>query len=177
MATPTCRLFLMTPASLDAALARDCLTAALSAGDVASLLVAEGPSQAALAEALTELAQGRGVAVLIDGDVGLARKVKADGVMTGGGLEDYTTARAALGPDAIVGTKCASRHEAMEMAEAGADFIFLEDADLAAWWSEVSVVPCVALEGGTAEFGVPPMRMWESPELAKSTITRMRHAR
>jgi thiamine-phosphate pyrophosphorylase len=171
MATPTCRLFLVTPGSLDEALARDCLAAAIEAGDVASLLIAEGPSQAALAEALTGPAQARGVAVLIEADVELARKVKADGVMTGGGLQDYSTARAALGPDAIVGARCASRHEALEAAEAGADFVLLDDPGLVTWWTEISVVPCVASAGGdNAEFRVPPMRMWESVELAKGAI-------
>jgi thiamine-phosphate pyrophosphorylase len=167
----------MTPASLDAALARDCLAAAMMAGDVAALLIAAGPSQAVLAETLAAPVQAGGAAVLIEGDVGLARKVKADGVMTGGSLEDYATARAALGADAIVGAACASRHEAMEAAEAGADFVFLADAVLARWWSEVAVVPCVAMTGGeNAEFRVPPARMWESPELAKNVITEMRHA-
>jgi thiamine-phosphate pyrophosphorylase len=59
----------------------------------------------------------------------------------------------------------ASRHEAMEAAEAGADYVAFgaffptrtkeprarADIELISWWSEVMTVPCVAIGGITPE--------------------------
>jgi thiamine-phosphate pyrophosphorylase len=172
MALPQCRLFLMTPASADPARALACLRAAIEAGDVASLLIAAGPAQEAVARALTAPAQARGVAVLIEGETELAKKVKADGVMIAGIVQDYMAAREALGRDVIVGAACATRDQAMDSAEAGADFVFFADPRLVSWWSEVSVVPCVASGGGEgAEFRVPAASMWDSPAQARAAVT------
>jgi thiamine-phosphate pyrophosphorylase len=173
MAAPKCRLFLVTPAAADPARALECVRAAAEAGDVASLLIAEGPAQEPLARTLTAPAQALGVAVLIEGNLELAKKVKADGVMIER-LEDYASARAAFGGDAIVGAACAARHAAMELADAGADFIFFADPRLAAWWSEVSVVPCVSAAAG-AEFRVPAATMWDGPADARAAVAEAMH--
>jgi thiamine-phosphate pyrophosphorylase len=129
---------------------------------VASLLI---PAEAPLAQTLAAPAQAAGVAVLIEGDWEVARKVKADGVMIDT-FADYTAARSRLGGEAIVGASCASRHAAMELAEAGADFIFFAEPRLAAWWSEVSVVPCV----GGDEFRVPDRSMWHGPAESRAAV-------
>ncbi len=140
------------------------LAAALDAALVATLLLPAG--DAASLAPLVKLAQARGTATLIDGDARLARAVGADGVHLAWSAdlpERYAAARAALGPDAIVGADAGtSRHDAMVLGEAGADYIAFSpppeaygdadraeaQADLIAWWSELFEVPCVA-------FGVP----------------------
>src|SRR3546814_13910678 len=54
----------------------------------------------------------------------LAIKFGADGVHVGQEDETYAEARRILGADRIVGVTChASRHLAMEAAEAGADYV------------------------------------------------------
>ncbi len=65
----------------------------------------------------------------------------------------------ALGSDAIIGAACGlSRHEAMESAEAGADFVAFDAsspetldnaAELSLWWDGITGVPA-ALIFGTA---------------------------
>jgi thiamine-phosphate pyrophosphorylase len=71
-----------------------------------------------------------------------------------------------MGAERIVGVTCHdSRHLAMEAAEAGADYIAFgaffptatkqpkshADIELLRWWSELMVVPCVAIGGITVE--------------------------
>jgi thiamine-phosphate pyrophosphorylase len=83
----------------------------------------------------------------------------------------YAKARAALGPNSILGVTCHdSRHLAMEAAEAGADYVAFgafyptdtkeaptrADIDLLSWWSELMEVPCVAIGGITIE-NAPPL--------------------
>lgn len=115
------------------------------------------------AKSAVELLQARDVAALIWGDARLARTVRADGVVLPWSptlLDDYEQARDLLGKGAIVGVDCGGvRHDAMELAEAGADFIGFglptdtPDADaarsqqleLVAWWAEIFEVSCVAL--------------------------------
>ena len=92
-----------------------------------------------------KLAQQRNVAVLLDGNPELARRLGADGVHLADG-RGYRDARQELGADAIVGVACGrSRHAAMEAGEAGADYVAFEpDLELVAWWAETMVVPVVA---------------------------------
>ena len=113
--------------------------------------------------------QRRGVAALIADDPALARATKADGVHLSWSkdiVKRYCESRGALGPAAIVGADAGrSRHDAMELGEAGADYIafgippHVEDRataehrqnELVAWWSEIFVPPVVAFDvAGTA---------------------------
>ena len=141
------------------------LLARLHAGlDAASLLVSEGPDQAAIAACLTKPAQAKGIAVLIEYDTGLAKACGADGVMTGGSLKSWQAAKAALPQGAIVGGRCTSRHQAMDLAEAGADFVAFSDPALITWWAEIFQVPCVdAVPGRSlpeADFITPGESVW-----------------
>jgi thiamine-phosphate pyrophosphorylase len=76
------------------------------------------------AEALRAITRAAGVPLLVNDDVDLARAIGADGVHLGrddAGLED---ARAALGPDAIIGVSCYSDVDrARRLAAAGADYV------------------------------------------------------
>lgn len=195
MTAPKCRLFLVVPEGLEPGLARDCLKAALAAGDVAALRVT-GPAagQERLLDGVLATAQAAGVAVLTDGEVDLARRLKADGVEIAADIEALKAARRTLGDRAIVGARCGtSRHRAMELAEAGADYVTLRpgvaarqaaDESLIAWWAAVFEVPCVAeaaddpdLAGAAvrdgADFVVPAQAMWRSPEAARAEVERL----
>jgi len=139
------------------------LGAALTAGGrVAAVLIKAGATalDAASARPLVELAQKASAAALIDGDASLARALSADGVhlpWSPSLLSDYAQARELLGTRCTVGVGIAAnartaRHDAMELAEAGADYVGFEGgADdggavrgLVNWWAEIFEVPCVA---------------------------------
>jgi thiamine-phosphate pyrophosphorylase len=118
--------------------------------------------------ALVAMAQGMNVATLLVDDVAAARAAKADGVHLSWSpdvRETYTAARAALGPGAIVGAEAGrSRHDAMQLGEAGADYIAFglegasgdqQDAnearlDMIDWWADLFEVPVVAFDVATA---------------------------
>lgn len=111
---------------------------------------------------LIEIAQANDVAVILADDAQLVRTTRADGVHLrwsndiGSRAAD---AREVLGKAFMLGVDVGqSRHDAMEIGEAGADYIAFgipehaEDreaararrAELCHWWSEIFEVPCVA---------------------------------
>ncbi len=156
--------------------------AARAAGDVASILLP--PSQA---KALVAPLQRLDLAVLVAGDPQIALKTGADGVEIAD-LEAYRAARGVLGPDRIVGADCGtSRHRAMELAEAGADYVAFAQGgheDLISWWSEIFEIPCIAADPVSAEsldillphrpdFIRPDDAMWTSPEAARDIVERL----
>ncbi|MGH6864644.1 MAG: thiamine phosphate synthase, partial [Methyloceanibacter sp.] len=76
------------------------------------------------ADRLIDLVQSAGLACLIESDVGLAERLGADGVHIDADAATYTGARGRLGTDANIGAGCgSSRHDAMLLAEMGADYI------------------------------------------------------
>lgn len=164
-----CRLYLITPAQLEPARFATALAAALDAGDVACLqLRLKGADDATVRRAaavLMPVCAARDVAFLINDRPDLAAELGADGVHVGQEDASYAAARAAFGPDRIVGVTCHdSRHLAIAAAEAGADYVafgpFFPTASkptkttatpaLLRWWSDLMVVPCVAIGGITA---------------------------
>ena len=107
----------------------------------------------AAAARLRPLCAAQPVAFLLQNEVELALEIGADGVHLGA-PEAVAAARAALGPERILGCSCgSSRHAAMVAGEAGADYIAFGDPEraptaeireLIAWWSELFVLPCLA---------------------------------
>lgn len=147
-----------------AAAAGERLAAALTAGDIASVVVAvsDGAS-AADVQVLLKQAQAAGAAALVRDDARLARTLKADGVhLTSAlGAKGYGEAREIVGGGLNVGVDAGrSRHEAMVAGEAGADYVafgipdhvgdrekaHLRRCELVAWWAEVFEVPVVAFD-------------------------------
>ena len=168
--TARCRLYLITPPAFEPATFAEVLKAALAAGDVASLQlrlksVADDEIRRA-AERLMPVAQASGTAFIINDRPDLAAELRADGVHIGQEDARCTEARARMGRDAIVGVTChASRHLAIEAADAGADYVAFgsffptgtketsarADVELLAWWSELMTIPCVAIGGIVVE--------------------------
>ncbi len=166
-----CRLYLLTPETIDSGFAAR-LAEALDAGDVAAVrLHVPGAGQAALreaAETLRPVVQSRGVAFIIGGDAALAAATYSDGVHLAPGDMPARQARRLIG-DLQLGVFCgASRDQAMEAGDAGADYIAFgpfaaddpaaPDADLIAWWSELMELPVVAEGDITAENCAPLVR-------------------
>ena len=114
----------------------------------------------AVCQTLVELIQQYDTAALIANDSALAQATGADGCHFDPrvDLEDaYRNARAFLGRDAAVGIMPAtSRHTAMTLAEAGADYIGYAvtsatdtaGLDHVAWWAEIFESPVVAFTDG-----------------------------
>lgn len=148
------------------------LMAALDTVDIASLVIEQSADAPLVAEQvlpLVEAAQARGVAALLMNDARLARTVKADGVhlaVSPTSLTDYAAAREILGARGLIGVDAGrSRHDAMALGEAGADYVafgipdFVAERDIALrrqldlvqWWAEIFEVPVVAFDVTTSE--------------------------
>jgi thiamine-phosphate pyrophosphorylase len=170
----SCRLYLITPPKIELLAFAEELKRALAAGDVASLQLrlkdASDDEVWHAAESLMPVAQAHDVAFLINDRPDLAAQLGADGVHIGQEDSSYREARAAVGPDRIVGMTCHnSRHLAIEAADAGADYVAFgafyttqtkapkaaADPEILRWWSELMVVPCVAIGGITVENARP----------------------
>ena len=148
------------------------LKAALGGGPVAAFqLRVKGVDQhqaARLAEPLQRICADHEVAFIVNDDMGLAKRLGADGVHLGQGDGDPREARALLGPAAQIGITCHdSRHLAMEAGEAGADYVAFgaffptdtkevfhrPDPSILGWWSTLFEIPCVAIGGVTPDNG------------------------
>jgi thiamine-phosphate pyrophosphorylase len=182
MAERFARLHLVAPFAPASDVAR-CFAAACEAGDVASLLAAPE-----LVPSLVETARQYDVAVLTT-ETEAARKLGCDGVEVAS-RQDYDAARGILGYNHIVGAYCgSSRHLAMELADAGADYIaFSQGHDrsgadpIIAWWSELFEIPCIAADPvevpGLAallsqrpDFIRPADTMWRSADDSRAIVT------
>jgi len=171
MSPPLCRLYLITPPTLDdlAGFGRT-LAHALDAGDVAALQIRlkDVPDEivAAAVDALMPIAQARGVAVILNDRPDLAARLGCDGVHVGQDDMPLAQARKVMGADAMIGVTCHdSLHLAMEAAEGGADYVAFgaffptttkdaptrADLELLSGWQADMVIPCVAIGGITVE--------------------------
>ncbi len=165
----------------------DRLSQVLAEIDAACVLLY--PEEDALGDnaiALVDLMQQTGAACLIANDVELASRSGADGVHIDADPVTYREARKRLGPNANIGAGCGlSRHDAMVLAEMGADYVAFGAqtgidaidgrAELIAWWSEIFVVPCLAWNVATpdeakraaslgADFVAPALDLWRNDE-------------
>jgi thiamine-phosphate pyrophosphorylase len=193
---PKCRLFLVAPSDGDVENLAGCLEAALAVGDVGCVCVEQSGGSGAIrrvVEAFRPLCRSWGAAVILAQAVELAHATGADGVELRGSPALVAAARKTLGPEAIVGGMAgASRHRAMEFAEAGVDYVALRGTDfdgepLAAWWAEIATVPVVAADPVSLEeaswlarrrvdFVIPPAGIWETPSQARQIATAYRRA-
>jgi len=145
---------------------------------------------------LRPIIQAHGAAFILNDRPDLAAELGCDGVHVGQDDASYADARAAMGPSRIVGVTCHdSRHLAVEAAEAGADYVAFgaffptrtkepkTQADIALlnWWSDVMVVPAVAIGGITvanapalveagADFLAVSAGVWEHAEGPEAAV-------
>lgn len=154
-----CQIYLAVPEDADAGV----VGRLLASGRIASLLLLGRDSSAPApdrARAMAQLAHGHGIPLVIAHDAGVARDAGADGVHIPANETLYAAARQRLGADAIIGADCgASRHDALTLAELGADYVAFgmlpggapPADDITAhvsWWAEVCQPPVVAWHDG-----------------------------
>jgi thiamine-phosphate pyrophosphorylase len=172
--TTSCRLYIITPPTLDPKPFSETLKQTLDAGDVACLQlrlkdVAEDDIARAV-DVLMPIAQRHDVAFILNDRPDLAAKLGCDGVHVGQDDTPYVEARSLVGKDRIVGVTCHnSRHLAMEAGEAGADYVAFGafyptitkdpktscEIEVLQWWAEIMTVPCVAIGGITVDNAAP----------------------
>lgn len=155
------QLYLMTPAGAQASSLAPMLAEVMDRVAPACLRIRGGAEEdelGRLADMAREIAHARDVAVVIDDHVKLALRHGLDGVHLNDGAKAVRYARKELGDDGIVGAFCGtSRHEGMNAAEAGADYVAFGpvsdsalyrgdpvELELFEWWSEMIEVPVVA---------------------------------
>ena len=168
---PPCQLYLISPQEVGGDFP-DRLERALAGGPVAAFQFrVKGIDQheaARLAEPLQRICEAHEVAFIVNDDMGLAKRIGADGVHLGQSDGDPREARALLGPAAQIGVTCHdSRHLAMAAGEAGADYVAFgaffptatketthrPDPAILSWWSRLFEIPCVAIGGITPQNG------------------------
>ena len=164
-----CRLYLISPPRIAPTDFAGVLKEAFLGGDIASFqLRLKETSDDEIRRAtdiLRPIVQGAGAAFILNDRPDLAAELGCDGVHVGQEDATYADARALL-PKAIVGVTCHdSRHLAMEAGEAGADYVAFgaffptrtkepkshADIELLRWWSQMMVVPVVAIGGITVQ--------------------------
>ena len=190
-----CQIYLAAPAHVDP----ERLGRLLDTGAVAAVLLYSdgGTPDQAVARAFVALAHGRGVPLLVADAPDIARAVGVDGVHIPANEARYQAARETLGADAMIGAGCGeSRHDALVLAELGADYVAFgaepgEDSageinELVAWWQEVCEPPVVgwhhggwdeaaALIGAGADFIGVSTLIWnaDDPDAALERLHRM----
>ncbi|WFE90734.1 thiamine phosphate synthase [Roseibium porphyridii] len=163
------RLFLVTPPEFDLAELTGKLDQAFAGGDIACVLIympgANTKDLQTTAETLVPIIQKGGAAAIVYRDTQAAGRSGADGVHVDTSLDDLKLAVESFQPERIVGTGGTKlKHDAMEWAETGVDYLFFGKLDLAekenahaktlssaSWWAELFETPCVALAGNSME--------------------------
>ena len=169
-AEQTCRLYIISPDSIpDVPAFAKILEETLAAGDVACFQLrlknSDNASIIAAANELWPVCHCYNVAFILNDHPKLAAKLGCDGVHIGADDAPYGEARQAIG-NGIVGVTCKdSRHVAMGLADAGADYVAFgaffptttkvdtahPSPEVLSIWSETTTVPCVAIGGITVE--------------------------
>ncbi len=164
-----CRLLLVAPPLADGDALAKLLSAALSGGDVASVILDGGDLDEATFQASAQKAvaviQEKGAAAIILNDTRIAGRVGADGIHIEGKAAVLAEAIEKHTPKFIVGTgNLRDRHGAMEIGELQPDYVFFgkigadnkpdahpRNLALAGWWAELVEIPSVAQAGNTIE--------------------------
>ncbi len=172
-----CRLYLITPPRFEPAPFASSLARALDGGDVACVqlrLKDTGDDDISRAiETLLPQCRERNVPLILNDRPDLARQTGCDGVHIGQEDATYVDARKIVGENGIVGVTCHdSRHLAIEAAERGADYVAFGaffatetkqpktrvSVEILEWWSDLMVVPVVAIGGITPDNCTPLVR-------------------
>lgn len=176
-ASSACQLYLISPSDVSGSFAERLERAIVAGKGIVTAFQfrvkdIDQHEAARLAEPLQAICAEHEVAFVVNDDVSLAKRLKADGVHLGQDDGDPREARETLGREVQIGVTChASRHLAMEAGEAGADYVAFgaffpsttkdkgdaerPDTELLAWWSKVFEIPCVAIGGVTPDNCAP----------------------
>lgn len=163
------QIYLITPPVFELAPYGEVLKSVLDAHDIAclrlSLAARDEDALARAADALREIAHARDVAIVVEDHVLLADRHGLDGVHLTDTRKNIRKLRTEMGADAIIGAFCGvTRHDGMNAAEAGADYVSFGpigtstlgdgtsvDFELFEWWSAMIEVPVVAEGALTVE--------------------------
>lgn len=163
------QIYLITPPELDLDIFPAKLAAVLDAVDVSclrlSLASRDEDHIARVADALRDVAHKRDVITVIDRHVQLVERLGLDGVHLPDGARLVRKLRKDMGADVVIGAHCGStRHEGINAAEAGADYVSFgpvgqtalgdgttAELELFQWWVEMIEVPVVAEGALTAD--------------------------
>lgn len=159
---PRTRLMLVTPPILDPGAITFRLMQAFAGGDVAAVLLRLAPGdERSLTERVKALApavQAQNVALVVEASPQVASRGGADGVHLTQGADVIADARSSLKQERIIGAGgLRSRHDAMDMGEAGVDYVMFGEPrpdgslpplpaviERASWWAEIFETPCIA---------------------------------
>lgn len=197
----TPRLYLITPALSEAGAFLPKLEAAMHDADVACVLLrlamADEGAAKAIVRAMAPAVQGRGAALLVEGDwrfdSRFVGRTDADGLHVGGVGARLEDALEALKPGKIVGVGgLLDRDAAMVAGESGADYLMFgwpgeadhatSVAERVTWWAEIFNVPCVgycgdpadasAMARAGAEFIALCDGLWDDPAATLAAVAR-----
>jgi thiamine-phosphate pyrophosphorylase len=159
---PPTRLMLVTPPVADADAMAFKLMQAQAGGDIAAVLLrlTDGDERSRI-ERVKRLAgpvQAANVALIVEASALVASRGGADGVHLTGGAEAIAEARSSLKGERIIGAGgLRARHDAMDIGEAGVDYVMFGEprpdgsmpplpavVERASWWAEIFETPCVA---------------------------------
>lgn len=165
---PAPRLYLVTPVTGEPSRLVADLPGALAAADIAAVLLRLEPADERTlinrVKAIAPIVQKADAALILDGHAGLVARAGADGAHLAS-PDEFAAAVAGLKPDRIAGAGgLSTRHDAMVVAEAGADYVMFGEPDAdghrpsfdavldrVAWWAEVFQTPCVACAAAADE--------------------------
>lgn len=182
-----CRIVLITPPRQAAVRLGDALEAALSAGDVASVIVPAHDMDETVfedwAQTLVPIAQRHGAAAIIAGPPRIAMRVGADGIHSEAPKDELADLVSRYHPKLIVGCGGAkNRDDALELGETQPDYIFFgrfgydtapepmgRNLTLGEWWSQMVAVPCI-VQAGSSEQSVAAVAATGCDFVAISTL-------
>jgi thiamine-phosphate pyrophosphorylase len=160
-----CRLVLIAPPGWDAAAFERQLRAAISGGDIASIILPayrlDEASFQGFAERVVPVAQAANIAAIIAEDTRIAGRVGADGLHLETGRAALEEAIERFQDRLMVGAGgVKTRDEALELGEARPDYMFFgrfgydnkpephnRNLALGEWWAEMIEVPCIVMAG------------------------------
>jgi thiamine-phosphate pyrophosphorylase len=193
---PLPRLYLLTPPVEQPGVVMD-VADAMASADVAAVLLrladADERSLINLVKGIAPKVQHRDVALILADRDDIVARSGADGAHLGN-VEMLREAVSRLKPKSIAGAGgLHTRHEAMEAAEAGADYVMFGEPDAAGrrpsfdavidrveWWAEVFEIPCVAyaarledistLAGAGADFVAVGEAVFDDPRGVRAAL-------
>lgn len=196
---PRSRLYVFTPQLDDTTSFATALDAALTAGDVAAVLLrlsdADERTLINRVKSIGAIVHRRDIALILDGRPGIVGRTGADGAHLTG-IEALRGALDALKPDRIAGAGgLRSRHDAMLAGEANPDYVMFGEPDRDSqgrrpqfpttmerveWWAELFQLPCIGyaaaadeirpLAKAGADFVALGEWIWQEPGGAKAAV-------